>query len=228
MMAFLPLNSHPCPKSVLIIGGGDGGVAREVVKHPLVERVVLCEIDEAVVRASKQFLPFMSSSFSDPKVELKIEDGIEFVKNCSEKFDVVITDSSDPFGPAEGLFNLEYYQSLYNVLESGGVFCSQAEDFWLDLDVVVSLNKTCKKLFQSVSYASVMVPTYPSGQIGFLIGSKQIPRKFDCPVIPLKADYLKDLRYYSLDVHRSAFVLPKFVQEVCNLYCNPFKVVLTR
>ena len=217
MMAFLPLNSHPSPKSVLIIGGGDGGVAREVLKHPLVERLVLCDIDEAVVRVSKQFLPFMSKSFDDPKLEVKIEDGIEFVKNCTEKFDVIITDSSDPFGPAEGLFNKDYYEALYKILESGGIICSQAEDFWLDLDVVMSLTKTCKKLFKSVSYASVLVPTYPSGQIGLLLGSKDLPRKFNNPVLHEEGDYLRGLRYYNEKVHRSAFVLPKFIEEQLGL-----------
>lgn len=87
MIAFLPLNSHPCPKRVLIIGGGDGGVAREVIKHPLVEKVVQCEIDEAVVRVSKKYLPFMASSFDDPKVELHIADGYEYVRNNKEQFE---------------------------------------------------------------------------------------------------------------------------------------------
>lgn len=217
MMAFLPLNVHPAPKKVLIIGGGDGGVAREVLKHPLVDSVVLCEIDEAVVRVSKQFLPFMSSSFSDPRLEVKIEDGLKFVKNTDEKFDVIITDSSDPTGPAVGLFNREYYESLYNALESGGVICSQAEDFWFDLKIVKSLHAMCKEIFISVAYASVLVPTYPSGQIGCVLASKHLFRDFAKAIIPHDRQFLSSLRYYNEKVHEAAFALPNFVVQVSTL-----------
>jgi spermidine synthase len=213
MMALLPLNSHPSPKKVLIVGGGDGGVAREVLRHPLVERVVLCEIDEAVIRASKEYLPFMSSAFDDPRLEVQTGDGLEFVKTTKERFDIVITDSSDPIGPAESLFNENYYESLFTVLESGGVICSQAEDFWFDIEVVARLTETCKKFFKSVSYASVLVPSYPTGQIGFLLGSKDLDRNFSCPVVPQDEAFLSHLRYYSREIHQSAFALPKFVKE---------------
>jgi spermidine synthase len=211
MMAFLPLNVHPNPRNVLIVGGGDGGVAREVLKHPLVESVVLCEIDEAVVRVSKQFLPHMSSSFDDPRLEVKIEDGLNFVKNCDEKFDIIITDSSDPVGPAVGLFNRNYYESLYNALESGGIICSQAEDFWFDLDIVKDLHTMCKSLFTNVAYASILVPTYPSGQIGCMLASKDLSRNFSKAVIPHDRQFLHSLRYYTEKVHEAAFALPNFV-----------------
>lgn len=116
MITFLPLNSHPCPKKVLIIGGGDGGVGREVLKHPMVQEVVQCEIDEAVVRVSKIFFPGLASSYNNPKLTVKFEDGFEFVKCHKDEFDVIITDSSDPIGPAEVLFQKEYYQALWESL----------------------------------------------------------------------------------------------------------------
>jgi len=117
MISYLPLNSHQKPKRVLIIGGGDGGVVREVVKHPDVEEVIMCEIDEAVVDVSKRFLPFMSGAFDSPKLKLLFEDGYEFVKRHQNQFDVIITDSSDPKGPAECLFQEPYYRALHDLLE---------------------------------------------------------------------------------------------------------------
>ena len=120
MIAFLPLNSHPEPKKVLIIGGGDGGVIREVLKHPLVEEIVLCEIDEAVIRVSRKYLRFMSKHFDDPKVKILIQDGYKYIRDNKSAFDVIITDSSDPKGPAVSLFQREYYLSLHECLRPGG------------------------------------------------------------------------------------------------------------
>ncbi|RWR98765.1 uncharacterized protein B4U79_06755, partial [Dinothrombium tinctorium] len=132
-IAFLPLNCHPRPKKVLIIGGGDGGVAREVLKHPLVEEITVCEIDEAVVNAAKKYLPSLACSFANSRVKLVIADGYEFVKNHKQMYDVIITDSSDPVGPAECLFQQVYFQNLREALNPNGIICSQAESYWLYL-----------------------------------------------------------------------------------------------
>lgn len=217
MMALLPLMSHPSPKRVLIVGGGDGGIAREVVKHPAVESVVVCEIDEAVVRVSKQFLPFTSCSFADPRVQLKIEDGIEFVKKCESEFDVIITDSSDPIGPGVGLFNRQYYESLHRALAPGGIICSQAEGFWFEMEIVKKLYKMCKSIFASTSYASILVASYPAGQIGCMIASKDRVIDFSRPVTKLDPDHEDSQRYYTSEMHAAAFALPKQVSQVCEL-----------
>lgn len=153
MIAFLPLNSHASPKRVLVIGGGDGGVVREVVKHPLVEEVVMCEIDEAVIRISKDYLPFMASAFDSPKLKINIEDGFEFVKKNQNSFDVIITDSSDPIGPAEVLFQKPYFEALHGCLRKNGIICSQAESIWFDLPLIKSLVSICKTIFTTVGYA---------------------------------------------------------------------------
>ncbi|KAK6332882.1 putrescine aminopropyltransferase, variant 2 [Orbilia brochopaga] len=129
MISHLALMSHPNPKKVLVIGGGDGGVLREVIKHECVEEAVLCDIDEAVIRVSKQYLPEMSKSYNDPKVRVHIGDGFKFLADYKNEFDVIITDSSDPDGPAESLFELPYFELLKGALREGGVISTQGCSF---------------------------------------------------------------------------------------------------
>ena len=125
MITHLAMNSHPNPKSVLVIGGGDGGVLREVVKHDTVETAILCDIDEAVIRLSKKYLPGMSIGFQHPSVQTHIGDGFKFLADRKNEFDVIITDSSDPEGPAESLFQKPYFELLYGALKEGGVITTQ-------------------------------------------------------------------------------------------------------
>lgn len=125
MITHLAMNSHPNPKKVLVIGGGDGGVLREVVKHECVEEAILCDIDEAVIRLSKQYLPKMAAGFENPKVKVHIGDGFKFLNDYKDTFDVIITDSSDPEGPAESLFQKPYFQLLHDALREGGVITTQ-------------------------------------------------------------------------------------------------------
>ncbi len=125
MITHLAMNSHPNPKTVLVIGGGDGGVLREVVKHETVEKAILCDIDEAVIRVSKKYLPGMSIGYQHPAVETFIGDGFKFLADRKNEFDVIITDSSDPEGPAETLFQKPYFELLYGALKYGGVITTQ-------------------------------------------------------------------------------------------------------
>lgn len=125
MICHLAMNSHPDPKKVLVIGGGDGGVLREVVKHECVEEAILCDIDEAVIRLSKQYLPGMAAGFNHPKVKVHVGDGFKFLDDYKNTFDVIITDSSDPEGPAESLFQKSYFQLLDAALRPGGVITTQ-------------------------------------------------------------------------------------------------------
>lgn len=135
MITHLAMNSHPNPKKVLVVGGGDGGVLREVIKHESVEEAILCDIDEAVIRLSKQYLPGMSVSYQHPKVKTFIGDGFKFLADRKGEFDVIITDSSDPEGPAESLFQQPYFQLLHDALREGGVITTQGcmPDFHLSL-----------------------------------------------------------------------------------------------
>ncbi|KAG7227072.1 hypothetical protein INR49_022419 [Caranx melampygus] len=212
MIANLPLCSHPCPKKVLIIGGGDGGVLREVVKNPLVESVVLCEIDEDVINVSKKFLPGMAKGFFSPKLTLHVGDGFEFMKQNQDAFDVIITDSSDPVGPAESLFKESYYQLMKAALRNGGILCSQVAPFGADKEMWTF----CRTLFPVVDYAYSTIPTYPSGQIGFMLCGKDPETNFKEPVKALaKEDIEKmNLKYYNPEIHKASFVLPEFARKV--------------
>ncbi|RWS27742.1 Spermidine synthase-like protein [Leptotrombidium deliense] len=217
-IAFLPLNCHPNPKKVLIIGGGDGGVAREVLKHPLVEEVTLCEIDEAVINVSKKYFPTLSCSFGDPRLKLVIADGNQFVQNHKNMYDVIICDSSDPCGPAECLFQRPYYQHMWDSLRSGGIICTQAESYWFDFELVQSLYKMAKSIFKCVNYSTISMPTYPSGQIGFVLACKDKSIDFSLPVYKFsqKQRESMNLKYYSEKMHQSCFTLPPFVLRALN------------
>uniref|UniRef100_A0A1I7XBX4 PABS domain-containing protein n=1 Tax=Heterorhabditis bacteriophora TaxID=37862 RepID=A0A1I7XBX4_HETBA len=151
---------------VLIIGGGDGGILREVLKHPEVDLVTMCEIDEMVIDVAKKYLPKMSCSFSHPKLKLFCGDGFEFLKSHKNEFDVIITDSSDPVGPAESLFGQSYYELLHSSLNEGGILSSQGECPWLDMDLIKRVFLYCSPLFPVVRYATGSVPTYTSGLMG--------------------------------------------------------------
>ncbi|KAG8177759.1 hypothetical protein JTE90_018988 [Oedothorax gibbosus] len=217
MMVFLALNSHPNPKKVLVIGGGDGGVVREVVKHPSVESVVMCEIDEMVTQASKKYLPFMSTGFDSPKLKLHIGDGIEFMKNTHGEFDVIFTDSSDPIGPAVCLFKKPYYETMKKALKPGGILCSQGESMWYDRKLISEMIQMCRTLFPVVDYAYASIPQFPGGTLGFLLCSTSQNTNFREPLTKFSSQIMKsyNLRYYNQEVHRAAFVLPE-------LFCKEF------
>ncbi|ODV83733.1 hypothetical protein CANARDRAFT_202398 [[Candida] arabinofermentans NRRL YB-2248] len=214
MIAHLALNSHPNPKRVLVIGGGDGGVLREVVKHESVEEAVLCDIDEAVIRLSKQYLPSLSQSYSHPKVKVHIGDGFKFLDEYKNSFDVIITDSSDPEGPAESLFQKPYFQLLHDALTEKGVISTQAENIWLHLKIITDLKKDCKSIFPVAEYAYCTIPTYPSGQIGFMICSKDAEANVKVPLRTIDEDTERKLyKYYSKEIHEASFVLPNFARD---------------
>lgn len=226
MISFLPLNVHPKPSRVLIIGGGDGGVARECLKHPLVDHLVQCEIDRRVIELAKEYFPSMARSYENPKLKLVVGDGYKYLSELEdESFDVIITDSSDPKGPAECLFQRPYYELLHRKLAKDGLICCQAESIWFDLGFISDLMTINREIFSQVAYASTMTCTYPSGQIGFLICCKSATTKLNKPLHVLDEDQL-ELKYYSRQVHEAAFVLPRFVQK--KLYgpgqeLSPFK-----
>ncbi|CAI6086169.1 unnamed protein product [Clonostachys chloroleuca] len=215
MIAHLALNSHPNPKKVLVIGGGDGGVLREIVKHDCVEEATLCDIDEAVIRLSKQYLPEMSKGFDHPKSKTHVGDGFKFLADYKNTFDVIITDSSDPEGPAESLFQKSYFQLLHDALREGGVISTQgSENQWLHLDLIARLKKDCKEVFPVAEYAYTTIPTYPSGQIGFMICTKDATRNVKVPVRSWTPEEEEEkCRYYSAEIHKAAFVLPTFAKK---------------
>ncbi|KAK1978188.1 spermidine synthase [Colletotrichum cereale] len=215
MITHLAMNSHPNPKKVLVIGGGDGGVLREVVKHECVEEAILCDIDEAVIRLSKQYLPNMAVGFDHPKAKTHVGDGFKILEEYKNTFDVIITDSSDPEGPAESLFQKPYFQLLHDALREGGVISTQgSENQWLHMPLICKLKKDCKEIFPVAEYGYTTIPTYPSGQIGFMVCTKDASRNVKEPLRKWSAEEEDKLcRYYNSEIHKAAFVLPNFAKK---------------
>ncbi|KAL8878495.1 MAG: hypothetical protein Q9192_008440, partial [Flavoplaca navasiana] len=208
MITHLAMNSHPNPKKVLVIGGGDGGVLREVMKHSTVESAVLCDIDEAVIRLSKKYLPAMSIGLRHPDTSVFIEDGFEFLRNRKNEFDVIVTDSSDPNGPAKTLFEKNYFELMNEALREG------AENQYLHLPLIVQLRKSCLEIFPRVEYGYTTIPTYPSGQIGFLVCCKDKDRNVKEPLRSWDVEEEEKLcKYYNKEIHSASFVLPVFARK---------------
>lgn len=212
MIAHLPLFSHPSPRRVLVIGGGDGGVLREIARHKSVEEIVICELDENVIEASKKYLPGMAIGYDDPRVKVHIMDGAKFMEENKDAYDVIITDSSDPVGPASVLFETPFYDAMYGSLREGGIVCTQGECIWLHLDLIRPLVNSILKTFSSVEYAYTTIPTYPSGQIGFILATKG---RGSCRTPARKPDETtqRELKYYTDELHSASFALPAFAKR---------------
>ncbi len=212
MMAHVPLFAHPNPETVLVIGGGDGGVLREVGKHSSVTRIDFCEIDPEVIDVSKKYLPGLACGFDDPRVNIHIRDGNAFVSECHKAYDVIIVDSSDPVGPGEALFERPFYENLKQALKPGGLVATQGESFFLHQECVENLIRITRELFPVQGYANILVPTYPGGHIGVCLGS--LGPELVKPAREIPASVQEQLKYYSSEVHKAAFVLPYFAQKM--------------
>ncbi|NIM11823.1 MAG: polyamine aminopropyltransferase [Candidatus Aminicenantes bacterium] len=207
MIVHVAMNVHPNPQRVLIIGGGDGGTLREVLKHKQVQTAHLCEIDGDVIRLCKKYLPNLSFSFADPKAEIFREDGAQFIKKKKNFYHVIIVDSSDPIGPAEVLFKEQFYRDMFAALTGDGIVVTQSESFLFHKDIIKDIASFSRKIYPIYFYYYTMVPTYPSGVIGFSFCSKKYHPINDFK--PEKVDALEGLKYYSKDMHKAAFVLPQ-------------------
>ncbi|KAG6506835.1 hypothetical protein ZIOFF_032167 [Zingiber officinale] len=222
MITHLPLCSIPNPRKVLVIGGGDGGVLREVSRYSSVEQIDICEIDKMVIDVSKQFFPHLAVGYKDPRVTLHIGDGVAFLKAVPEgTYDAIIVDSSDPIGPAQELFEKPFFESIAKALRPGGVVCTQAESIWLHMQLIEDIVSACRQVFRgSVSYAWTTVPTYPSGVIGFMLCSTEGPAvDFQHPVYHIDQDEISiksmgPLKFYNSEIHSAAFCLPSFAKRV--------------
>ena len=212
MMAHLPCFAFGKPESVLVIGGGDGGVLRELARHREIKGLDICEIDGEVIRAAKEFLPEMACGFDDPRVTVNIADGSEFIRDKKEYYDVVIVDSTDPGGPGAPLFGAQFYADLKKSLRPGGVIGTQAESPWLLPDVVKQLVNAARDNFKFVDYAAISVPTYPTGMIACCVASDGGDVR-EPKAVP-DAELAAQLRYYNAEIHRAAFVKPVFVRQL--------------
>lgn len=210
MVAHPALFTHPNPKHVLVVGGGDGGVIREVVKHPGVEKAVLVDIDGKVIEYSKKYLPEIACELDNPRVDVQVNDGYMHIIQSKNKYDVIMVDSTEPVGPAAPLFERGFYQGIYEALKEDGIFVAQTDNPWFKADLIQKVNKDVKEIFPIVRVYGANIPTYPSGLWTFTIGSKT----YD----PLEVDETKipeiDTKYYTPRLHKAAFVLPKFVEDL--------------
>ncbi|GMI12420.1 hypothetical protein TrLO_g2925 [Triparma laevis f. longispina] len=244
MMSNLPIMSHDNPYSadrppsllglaqpskittqitVLIIGGGDGGVLREICRHSHIFKITLVEIDPTVITVTKKYFSHLDkgrpSVFDDPRLEIVHLDAADFLAEGEhlEEFDVIINDSSDPCGPSERLYSPAFFEEMYKSLKPNGIVCSQCESMWLNLDFACSMLSANASIFDNVQYANIMVPTYPSGSIGIICGRKADSNGnvgcCDRPGWRLGEEVSEELRYYSGKTHRSCFVLPKHIQR---------------
>jgi len=211
MIAHVPLCVHPQVKKVLVIGGGDGGTVREILKHNKVKEIEVCEIDSRVIELSKKHFPGLANSFEDPRVKIYFQDGSKFIQTRKNEYDIIIVDSSDPIGPAEVLFKREFYQAMYQALTAEGIVVTQAESFFYNEEVIRSLFSFIKEMYPIAEYYYTMVPTYPSGIIGFTFCSKKYHPLSDFN--PERVLKLSNLKYYNSDIHRASFILPNFARE---------------
>lgn len=208
MMAHVPLNVHPSPKRVLIIGGGDGGTAREVLRHKEVETCVLVEIDKMVVDACREFIPVTAKAFDDPRLQLRIDDGLAFAKDSKETFDVILIDSTDPSGPALSLFDKKFYADLARRLNPGGIIVAQGESVFYETETQGKLLQITSSLFPVTGIYNFTNMCYPGGLWSFTWASRGLH-----PLRDLKKPALQPMFYYSHDLHRAAFALPQFQAE---------------
>jgi spermidine synthase len=212
MIAHVPLFVHPRPRRVLVIGGGDGGSVREVLRHRSVERCVLAEIDPLVVEASRRFLPLTAAKLSDRRCEVKIGDGVAFVRETAERFDVVIVDSTEPFGPAKALFGPAFYKDVRRVLTDDGIVVSQAGSPFYEIATIKNLARLLKPVFPVSDAYLFNNLTYPGGLWAFTYASKGLRPVKDFRPARVKAARLP-LRWYNADVHAGAFALPQFLKK---------------
>jgi spermidine synthase len=223
MISHVALFVHGDVERVLVIGGGDGGSVREVIRHPGVSHCRLVEIDEAVIEGCKQHIPQTAAALDDPRVEVSIADGVAFVSETEDRYDMVIVDSTDPVGPARGLFGPKFYAGVERVLRDGGMVVSQAESPYFDLDQQEALLEILGGLFERIHIYNYVTITYPGGLWSFTLAQKGDL----CPIGDFELGAVEnsglDFDYYSAAMHRAAFVLPAFQERRLKRLLTPFK-----
>lgn len=210
MVAHVPLFTHPNPKHVLVVGGGDGGVIREVLKHPSVEKATLVEIDGKVIEYSKKYLPTIAGALDDTRVDVQVDDGFMHIAKSDQAYDVIMVDSTEPVGPAVKLFEKGFYEGIAKALKEDGIFVAQTDNPWFHSQLITQVYRDVKEIFPITRLYTANIPTYPSGLWTFTIGSK----KHDPLVIKESRFHDIETKYYTKELHSAAFALPKFVADL--------------
>ena len=215
MVTHVPMAVHPHVRNVLIIGGGDGGVAKELIRYPDIETIDVVEVDKMFVDVCRDIFPEVAAGMKDPRVTIHYEDGLKYIRSCQDEYDLIIVDSTDPFGPGEGLFTREFYGNCYKALKEDGILINQHESPFYPEDAA-ACQRAHKNIVESFPISRVYqahIPTYPSGHWLFGFASK-------------KYHPLKDLnetrwnmreipcRYYTTTLHKGAFYIPAYVEEL--------------
>jgi len=208
MLAHVPLMAHPEPKKVLIIGGGDGGTLREVLKHKTVEEAVLVDIDKEVIETSKKFFPTLSKAFDDPRAIVVNEDGFKYLQDYENEFDVIIVDSTDPVGYAYALTTEEFFKMVFRALKEGGIYVGQSESIHYHLDIVRRFQNNLKAVFPIVDLYTAVIPTYAGYWWTFSIASK----KYNVREPKRVKDF--ETKYYSEGVHKSSFLSEELYEKL--------------
>ena len=215
MITHIPMAVHPNVKDVLVIGAGDGGGVRELCRYPEIERIDLVEIDEEVIAASKQYLPFTACELDNERVHIYIQDGLKFIRRKKDEYDLIIVDSTDPFGPGEGLFSREFYGSCYKALHEDGIMVNQHESPFYEQDAL-AMQRAHKRIIESFPFSRIYqahIPTYPSGHWLFGFSTKKYHPLRDLNEARWNARKLAT-KYYTTTLHRGAFYLPAYVEEM--------------
>ena len=213
MISHIPMMHHKNPETVLVIGGGDGGTVREVLKHSSVKKVVLCEIDGMVIDACKQYLPTIACGLDDNRVEIKVEDAIAYIKDKKDEFDIVLIDSTDPMGPGEGLFTEEFYTNVKNSLKKGGIVAAQSESPVVNKNEIKKMYKLLKKVFPICAAYTSPIPTYPGGYWAWAYCSVDVePLSYYAD--NRAAEITKSCKIYNKEYHYARFVLPNYLKEL--------------
>jgi spermidine synthase len=213
MITHVPMAVHPDPRRVLVVGGGDGGTVRELCRYERVEHIDMVEIDELVVKVAKEHFPATSGALSDPRVNLHFSDGVDYVKSCSARYDLIIVDSTDPVGPGEGLFTSDFYRNCFRILNDDGIMVNQHEGPFYEEDARACQRAHARivEVFPISRVYQANIPTYASGHWLFGFASKKYH-----PVKDLRAEAWESLglktRYYNTALHKAAFVLPVYVE----------------
>lgn len=223
MMAHVPLFVHPKAETVLIIGGGDGGVATEVLRHKSVNHCILVEIDQMVIDVAQKYFQNISISFKNSKLQLKVQDGVQFVETADQKFDVALVDSTDPFGPAKGLFSESFYKNIFNLLTEDGLLVVQAESPFFEIETQKYILESLRSVFPFIYLYNYSNTVYPGGLWSFAFASKKYHPIFDFQKEKLKQAQW-NLSYYNEGIHLAAFSQPEFVKKELKKHLSDLSV----
>ena len=215
MIVHVPMAVHPHVRRVLVIGAGDGGVIRELCRYDDIEQIDMVEIDPQVVEVCREYLPQTACSLDDPRVKIYYEDGLRFIRRCEDLYDLIIVDSTDPFGPGEGLFTREFYGNCFKALREDGIMVNQHESPFYDQDAI-AMQRAHQRIVESFPFSrgdQAHIPTYPSGHWLFGFSTKKYHPLRDLDEKRWNARGIK-CRYYTTTLHKGAFYVPAYVEAL--------------